>query len=264
MSINFIQKAFTLPKVVTVTGGASGIGLATARSLAKLGCAVSLADLDANKLDAAASTIKTETPEARVLTTALDIRDRPGVTRWIANTENQLGKISGSFNAAGVANASHSTKPLIETSDEEWDFAVSVNLTGTMNCVKEQVRAMKASGSKGSIVVVASVAGLIGLQNGSAYTASKFGVVGLIRSVAKETGRLGIRLTGIAPGPVMTPMLTDHKYENGNFMNRLVATIPLGREAQPEEVADLAVFLLSGASSYLNGSIHTIDGGFIA
>ncbi|KAH7311260.1 hypothetical protein B0I35DRAFT_452584 [Stachybotrys elegans] len=263
MSLNFIQKVTTLPRVVVVTGAASGIGLATARSLAKLGCAVSLADLDLKKLDVAASTIKAETPEARILTTALDIRDRPGVARWIADTETKLGKISGSFNAAGVANAAHTLKPLTETADEEWDLAIGVNLTGTMNCVKEQVRAMKASGSEGSIVVVASIAGLIGTENGSAYTAAKFGTVGLIRSVARETARLGIRVTGIAPATVMTPMTKD-SFENGHFLKQVLAATPAGRLAEPEEVADLGIFLLSGASSYISGSTHTLDGALLA
>jgi NAD(P)-dependent dehydrogenase (short-subunit alcohol dehydrogenase family) len=200
MASAFLQKVTSLPKVVTVTGAASGIGLATAKSLAQLGCAVSLADINLDKLEEAASAIKAETPDARLLITALDIRDRPAVARWIADTEEKLGTLSGSFNAAGAATASHGVRPLLETPDEEWDDTIGINLTGTMNCVKQQVRAMKASQTRGgSIVVVASVGGLVGTENGAAYSAAKFGTVGLIRSAARETASFGIRIVGIAP-----------------------------------------------------------------
>ncbi|KAJ6020315.1 hypothetical protein N7522_000390 [Penicillium canescens] len=193
---------------------------------------------------------------------ARSIRDRPAVSRWIAYTEEKLGTVSGSFNAAGAATPSHGVRPLLETPDEEWDTTIGINLTGTMNCVKQQVRAMKASQTRGSIVVVASVGGLIGTENGAAYSAAKFGIVGLIRSAAKETAIFRIRIVGIAPGIIKTPMILDSPAGEA-FMVGAIAHTPLRRAAEPDEVAHLALFLLSGASSFVTGSVHTVDGGLL-
>lgn len=186
-------------KTFLVTGGASGIGRETARMLVARGAAVSIADRDVHELENTAAAISKEFSGARILTTKLDVRDPSAANEWIARTESQLGNVYGCVNAAGISPPSHLRLTIEETPIEEWDNTIGVNLTGVMICMREEVRAMKKSGVRGSIVNIASAAGLVGIERGSPYSVSKWGVIGLTRSVAKETAKYGIRVTGVAP-----------------------------------------------------------------
>jgi NAD(P)-dependent dehydrogenase (short-subunit alcohol dehydrogenase family) len=185
-------------KVFTITGGSSGMGLETARQLLLRGAFVSLADVSEN-LESTAAALRKEIPTAKILTTTLDVRDEQAVANWIIDTEAKLGKIHGGLNAAGLVSPSHFVQRIDETPLDDWHLTIGVNLTGVMLCMRELVRAMKNSKTQGSIVNITSAAGIVGYENGGPYSASKWGVIGLTRSVAKETASIGIRVTGVAP-----------------------------------------------------------------
>lgn len=182
-------------KVIAITGGASGIGLATAHLLASRGALLSLADMQETGLTAAATAIKSE-HNVDVLTFVLDVRKSSEVAAWISATTSKFGKLDGAANLAGVIPKSIGVGGIAEMDEDEWDFVIGVNLTGVMHCMREQ---MKVIANGGSIVNAASIAGVTGRPNNGAYAASKHGVIGLTRSAAKEIGGKGVRVNSIAP-----------------------------------------------------------------
>lgn len=182
-------------KVVAITGGASGIGLATAHLLASRGASLSLADVFENGLDAASKAIKTK-HNVEILTFVLDVRKPAQVDAWITETVSKLGKLDGAANIAGVIPKTIGVGGIAEMTVEEWDFVIGVNLTGVMHCMRAQ---MKSIADGGSIVNASSIAGLTGRPNNGAYAASKHGVIGLTKSAAKEIGSRGVRVNSFAP-----------------------------------------------------------------
>ncbi|KAL2065381.1 hypothetical protein VTL71DRAFT_3051 [Oculimacula yallundae] len=254
--------SFFSNKTFVITGGASGIGRETARALVSEGAAVSIADISPESLESTAAAIIEENPNAKVLTTTLDVRDPNAVAAWINSTEAKLGPIYGSVNAAGIATSSHFVHPIEDVPLEDWDRTIGINLTGVMLCMREQVRAMKKSKVNGSIVNITSAAGLTGIEMGGPYSASKWGVIGITRSVAKETAQFGIRVTGVAPGWVSTPLVTASPH--AETIQTMMDGTPLGRGARAEEVSALIMFLLSDKASYITGSTHLVDGGICA
>lgn len=184
-------------KVIAITGGASGIGLATAHLLASRGASLSLADLNDGALKAASTDIISE-HNVEVLTFPLDVRKSSEVDAWISATISKFGKLDGGVNLAGVIPKSIGLGlgGIAEMDEDEWDFVIGVNLTGVMHCMRAQ---MKVISNGGSIVNAASIAGVTGRPNNGAYAASKHGVVGLTRSAAKEIGGKGVRVNSIAP-----------------------------------------------------------------
>ena len=182
-------------KVIAITGGASGIGLATAHLLAGRGATLSLADVSDPGLEAASKAIKAE-HDVEILTFALDVRNPEQVNTWIKETIDRFGKLDGAANIAGVIPKSIGLGGIAEIEAEEWDFIIGVNLTGVMHCMRAQ---MKAISDGGSIVNASSIAGLTGRPNNAAYAASKHGVIGLTKSAAKEIGVRGVRVNSFAP-----------------------------------------------------------------
>ncbi|KAJ4400870.1 hypothetical protein N0V91_008379 [Didymella pomorum] len=193
------MESYFLDKTFLITGGGSGIGRATAQMLASRGANISIADVVSSNLENTAAAIKQETPEVKILTTLLDVRDERAVIDWVTESERQLGPIHGCLNAAGIAPLSHFEKSIEDTPMLDWERTIAINLTGVMLCMREQVRVLKKQKTGGSIVNVTSAAGCVGIENGSPYSASKWGVIGLTRSVAKETASAGIRVTAVAP-----------------------------------------------------------------
>lgn len=172
-------------KIVAVTGGAQGIGFSTVDLLLSKGARVSVGDLDEAKLSSAEEHFQTAVKEARVRFQKVDVSNSKEVDSWIAETVKWGGRLDGAVNAAGI-NCSESGQPtLADTSDERWHLLLSVNLTGMFYCLRAEINHITDGGS---IVCISSVQGLLGFPTSASYSASKFGVNGLVRSVAKETG----------------------------------------------------------------------------
>lgn len=167
-------------KVIAITGGASGIGLATAHLLASRGASVSIADVAQEPLEAAITSIKESSPEARIYHKAVDVTKSPEVDTWLDETVKELGGLHGAANLAGVTGIS-GTKDIRDLTDDDWDFIMDVNLKGAFHCLRAELHRM---GEGASIVNASSVAGLKGYQKGGAY------------SVSKVSGRLVKSLTG--------------------------------------------------------------------
>ena len=189
-------------KVIAITGGASGIGLCTVRLLASRGARVSIADVQEDLLSAAVREIEAAGGEAIAVKT--DITDPKQVEHWIEETLRRYKRLDGAANLAGVVGKNIGVTAVEDIEDDDWNFVLSVNLTGLMYCMRAQIKKMQAGGS---IVNAASVAGLTGRPKNAAYAASKHGVIGLTRSAAKETGSRGIRVNAIAPYVLPTSLL---------------------------------------------------------
>lgn len=181
-------------KVVVVTGGASGIGLATVKLLAAEGAKVSTCDLQQKALDEVKADVAKSGHD--ILVTALDVRDRKAVEDWIKKTVQELGKIDGVVNAAGVGGRAMLIESIQDISDDDFDFVLAVNIKGVLNSLRAQIPSMNDGGA---IVNLASLAGLTGGAKTSAYTVSKHGVVGLSRVATKELGSRNIRVNCVCP-----------------------------------------------------------------
>jgi NAD(P)-dependent dehydrogenase (short-subunit alcohol dehydrogenase family) len=238
-------------KVALVTGAASGIGAQTARSLAAAGAHVVVADRD----DPGAREVAREIGGAAMV---LDVTDAAAVEQAIADILRQLGRLELAVNNAGVGSA---RKPLADTTLEDWRHIVSTNLDAVFYCMKYELAAMRGKGG-GAIVNVASMMGVKGYPGASAYVAAKHGVVGLTRSAALDHAADGIRINAVGPGFVDTPMaMRGRSLADREAIARMH---PLGRLAQPDDVAELILFLLSDSAAFITGTFHLVDGGFTA
>ncbi|KAF9892970.1 hypothetical protein FE257_000562 [Aspergillus nanangensis] len=242
-------------KVITITG-LSGIGLAVAHQLASQGALLSLADISPSALTNAVTQLNL--PPDHILTTTVDVSSAASVDAWIAATVEKFGRLDGAANMAGVIGRKHGVDPLENQDDAEWDLLMRVNLTGTMYCLRAQIKAIRATAGKGSIVNATSIQGLRGFALHAAYSASKHGVVGLTRSVAKEVGP-EIRVNAVAPGSIQTPLLEQARVIQGE-LSAIPTAIP--RNGTADEVAQSVVFLLGDTSSYTTGTILSVDGGW--
>jgi NAD(P)-dependent dehydrogenase (short-subunit alcohol dehydrogenase family) len=181
-------------KVIALSGGASGIGLGTAEVLFARGASIGIGDIDQTALDNA-SKIFSQHPE-RVLLTRLDVSKRASVDAWISAIVAKFGRLDGAANSAGVIGKHHGTRGVQELEDEQWDLVIGVNLTGMMYCLRAQLKAMEGPGS---IVCVSSVQGTLGFAKHAAYSASKHGILGLVKSAAQEVGEREIRVNAVTP-----------------------------------------------------------------
>jgi NAD(P)-dependent dehydrogenase (short-subunit alcohol dehydrogenase family) len=239
-------------KVVFVTGASSGIGRAAAESFVRKGYRTALADVN----QAAGVAVETELRELGDCTFFhCDVTDDDSVRAAVAAAASTYGRLDAAFNAAGI-DGEHG-KRMAESTMENWNRVIAVDLTGIFSCMRYEIPAIVDSGG-GSIVNCASTAGLRGAATVSAYTAAKHGVVGLTKVAAREYGRSGLRVNAICPGTVDTPMFRSSMSE---FADRLAAATPVGRLAEASEIADVAVWLCDDAPGYLTGEIITVDGG---
>ncbi|TKA62493.1 hypothetical protein B0A49_11130 [Cryomyces minteri] len=248
-------------RVFAITGGASGIGLATAQLLLERGTCVSIADIDGEALIAAHDSLGLIAGDERILPTLLDISNAASVDHWIKRTIETMGRLDGAANIAGVIGKIHGVKNLGDMPDKEFDRIIKVNLYGTMHCMRAQINAiLNQSPSYGSIVNASSIQGLLGFANHAAYSASKHGVQGLTKSAAKEYGQKGIRINAVAPGEINTPLMDKANAIHGEQWH--AANTAMKRMGSPQEVAACIVFLLSDESSFVTGATISCDGGW--
>lgn len=243
-------------KAVLVTGGASGIGYATADLFVRSGANVVVADINADGLKAAAEKLAGG-QDGRVFAVPCDSSDPDSCTRLIDETVKLLGKLDIVCNIAGVLG----NGPTESFADERWQKILAVNLNGPFYISKRAVPHLLET--KGCIVNVASTAGLVGIPYGAAYSASKSGVIGLTKAMAAEYSRRGVRVNAICPGHVLTPMTAGGAdFGPGTDMELLTRLFPLtGKGSDPSEMAAAIAFLASDAAVNATGTILTIDGG---
>jgi 3-oxoacyl-[acyl-carrier protein] reductase len=238
-------------KVALVTGGAQGIGKVTALLLASMGAHVAVSDINMEGAVQAAKEIKGLGRKGLALEG--DVSNPADAERIVVETVEQLGGIDILVNNAGITR----DKLLLRMTEEDWDVVLNVNLKGTFNCTKAAVRHMIKHKS-GRIVNIASVVGEMGNAGQANYAASKAGIIGLTKAIAREYAQRGITVNAIAPGYIETPMteaLSDRVKED------LKAQIPMARLGTPVDVANAVYFLVSDGSSYITGQVLNVNGG---
>lgn len=242
---------------VVVTGGASGIGRACCIAIAAVGRPVAAWDLDADGARATAEECAAKGVEAIGL--GLDVTDADAVGGAVASSVDTLGAIGGLVHAAGTVRAALDDVVDLDT----WDLVLGVNLRAEAVVVSALLPHLRAAGPGSSVVGISSIEGLIGHGFIPSYVASKHGLIGLTRSLAHRLGPDGIRANAVCPGYVETPMLAPTigtPEARASFEQK----IPIGRLAQPDEIASVVRFLLSEEAAYVNGAAIVVDGGVTA
>ncbi|MBM3744624.1 MAG: SDR family oxidoreductase [Acidobacteria bacterium] len=234
-----------------VTGAAQGIGEAIARRLARAGAAVAVADLNLEGATRVAASIA-ESGQARAL--LLDVTSEESVRRAVDAVLAWTGRLDALVNNAGIAGRA---APLLEQTQADWDRIIAINLTGVFHCCRAALPHMKAQ-RYGRIVNIASIAGKEGNPNMTGYSATKAGVIGFTKSLAKEVAQEGICVNAIAPAVVHTPILDQLTPQQVAYM---VERIPMRRTGTPEEVAAVAHFLASPDCSFVTGQCYDCSGG---
>ena len=242
---------------VLVTGAGSGIGRATCLAFGKEGAALAVADVN---LEAAQASVDTLADAgAKAVAVQLDVTRPDSVTAAVDHAVGALGGLDILVNSAGV----REIVAFLELDFAEWQRVIATNLSGTFLCSQTVARRMIAQGRGGKIVNLASVAGLVGVPNRAAYVSSKHAVVGLTKEMAMELAEHDIQVNAVAPGVVETGMTAGY-FDNPNVVASLRRLHPAGRWAQPEEIANLILFLASAEAHFITGATYPIDGGFMA
>ncbi|EWG98129.1 SDR family NAD(P)-dependent oxidoreductase [Halomonas sp. BC04] len=247
-------------KVIAVTGGAGGIGEATARMAYSQGASVVLTDLEAGPVEAIAESLG-----ERAMGLAVDVSKREDNERMVAAALERFGRLDGVFLNAGIEGE---VGPFDSRTDSAWEKVFAVNVHGVRFGVEASLRALRQAGG-GSIVMTSSVAGLRGASGLSPYVSSKHAVVGMMRCLAAELGPEGIRVNTLNPGPVDNRMMRSIEEQanpgHGDEVHKMFASrVPLGRYVTNEECAAMAVYLLSDLASGCNGNTYLVDGGYCA
>jgi len=240
-------------KTALITGAGAGIGKAIALTFAREGCDIAVCDVVAETAQKTALEIEDMGRKATAYT--VDVTDAEAVKQVVDKVIDNFTQINILVNNAGITRDGL----MVRMSDDDWQAVLSVNLSGTFNCSRAAARYMMKQRS-GTIISIASIIGLIGNAGQANYSASKAGVIGLTKSLAKELAARGIRANAIAPGFIKTAMtdkLTDEQRES------MLRNIPMRALGEPEDVAKTALFLASDLSAYITGQVITVDGGMV-
>jgi NAD(P)-dependent dehydrogenase (short-subunit alcohol dehydrogenase family) len=245
-------------KVVIVTGGAAGIGRAAAVAFAREGAQVVIGDTDGAGANRVAGEIRDLGGDAVAI--EADVSRVDDVKRIVATAVDTYGGLDYAFNNAGFPG---SYGGIVETSEEDWDRVVAVNLTGVWLCMKYEIPEILKRGG-GAIVNNGSVVGLVGSPFAIGNVATKHGVSGLTKAAALQYATQKIRVNAVAPGMVRTPLTERMATLVPGGETTLLATVPMGHWCEPEEVAEAVLFLCSGAASHITGHVMPVDGGWTA
>jgi NAD(P)-dependent dehydrogenase (short-subunit alcohol dehydrogenase family) len=241
-------------KVIVITGAASGMGEACAHLFSREGAKVVLADRDQVRGNNVTAAVNAGGGVAEFIAT--DVTDERAIEAMVELAVRKFGGLDGAVNSAGIASA---PAPVVNLPAAEWRKNFDIMLLGVALCMKYEIAAMQKRGG-GSIVNIASVGGLDGVPFMAPYSAAKHGIIGATKSAAFETARDGIRVNAICPGMIDTPLYRSQLTEGVDY-SVVVKNIPVGRFGEASEIADAALWLLSGRSSYVTGQAIVVDGG---
>ena len=238
-------------RVALITGAAQGIGKSVALLLARNGADIVVSDINLEKAEETAKEI--ESIGSKAMAIKVDVANLKDVERMVGSILEKFGKIDILINNAGITR----DKLILRMTEEDWDAVLNVNLKGTFNCTKTVVRHM-AKQRSGKIVSIASVVGEMGNAGQVNYSASKAGVIGLTKTIAREFAQRRINVNAIAPGYIETPMTEVLPEKVKEELKRL---IPMERLGKPEDVAEAVLFLVSEESNYITGQVLNVNGG---
>ena len=244
-------------KSVIVTGAGSGIGRAAALAFAAEGANVTVADIDDQHGRATVAQLRELGAQAEFV--RVDVSHAADCAAMVKHAVDRYGRLDVAFNNAGI---NIGVVPIADVEDAQWERIVAINLTGVFLCMKHEIPAMKRSGG-GTIVNTASVGGVIGTAGVTAYCATKHGVVGLTKSAALDHIKDGIRINAVCPGGTYTAMLAEW-FKDPEVERTAKAATPIGRMADPAEIARAVLFLTSEESSFMVGHALVVDGGLTA
>ncbi len=242
-------------KVALVTGAASGMGLAAARAFVEAGAAVVMADFREEIVTSEARTLASAGHKA--IAVRCDVSDDRQVQEMVSHAVAEFGRLDAAFNNAGVMAR---IAPTADSSPDEWDRVIGINLRGVWSSMKYELRQMERQGS-GAIVNNASVGAMTGNPGIGSYIASKHGVVGLTRTAALEYIKKGIYVNAVNPGLIDTQVARDVVSGDESAYQDIAKSVPIGRAGRPEEIAAAVLWLCSPAASYVVGQAITVDGG---
>jgi NAD(P)-dependent dehydrogenase (short-subunit alcohol dehydrogenase family) len=247
-------------KTALITGAGGGIGRAAALAFAREGARLAVADVAGEAAAETAAQIEAAGGQAIILLG--DVARDADVKAMIDDTVAAFGRLDCAFNNAGIAGwqVDAAGKKTAEWSEEAFDRMIAVNLKGVWLCLRHELPQMAAQGG-GAIVNTASIAGLVGLPTSSAYVAAKHGVVGLTKTAALEYAEAGIRVNAVCPGYIRTRMTAEVMQRRGTA---ILAQTPMQRMGEPEEIAELVVWLCSERARFVSGAAYNVDGGYMA